>query len=67
MSKYKIRKWLQRQEAYSLQRGFLRCFKQNKVIAFVIDDEWDVDLDMSKYKKEKLWCAHVVINIFSKF
>lgn len=67
LSKYKIRKWLQRQEAYSLQRGFWRCFKQNKVIAFVIDDEWDVDLDMSKYKKEKLWCAHVVINICSKF
>ena len=29
LRKYKIRKWLQRQEAYSLQRGVRRRFKRN--------------------------------------
>lgn len=70
MSKYKIRKWLQRQEAYSLQRGVRRPFKKNKVMALGIDDQWDVDLmDMSKYSKENDGIAFVliVIDIFSKF
>lgn len=44
LSKYKIRKWLQRQEAYSLQRGARRRFRKNEVIALGIDDQWDVDL-----------------------
>lgn len=53
LSKYKIRKCLQRQEAYSLQRGVRKPFKKNKVMALGIDDQWDVDLmDMSKYSKE---------------
>lgn len=70
LSKYKIRKWLQRQEAYSLQRGVRRHFKKNKVIALGIDDQWDVDLmDMSKYSKGNDGMAFVliVIDIFSKF
>lgn len=70
LSKYKIRKWLQRQEAYSLQRGVRRPFKKNKVMALGIDDQWDVDLmDMSKYRKENDGIAFIliVIDIFSKF
>ena len=69
-SKYKIRKWLQRQEAYSLQRGVRRRFKRNKVITLGIDDQWDVDLmDMSKFSKENSGFSFilVVIDIFSKF
>jgi hypothetical protein len=50
LSKYKIRKWLQRQESYSLQRPLKRSFKRNKVIVKGIDDQWDVDLiDMTKF------------------
>lgn len=70
LSKYKIRKWLQRQEAYSLQRGVRRHFKRNRVVALGIDDQWDVDLmDMSKYAKQNDGVAFVliVIDIFSKF
>ena len=70
LSKYKIRKWLQRQEAYSLQRGVRRRFKRNKVITLDIDDQWDVDLmDMSKFSKENSGFSFilVVIDIFSKF
>ena len=69
LSKYKIRKWLQRQEAYSLQR-VRRRFKRNKVITLGIDDQWDVDLmDMSKFSKENSGFSFslVVIDIFSKF
>lgn len=70
LSKYKIRKWLQRQEAYSLQKGVRRRFKRNKVIVLGIDDQWDADLmDMSKYSKQNDRVAFIliVIDIFSKF
>lgn len=70
LSKYKIRKWLQRQEAYSLQKGVRRRFKRNKVIVLGIDDQWDADLmDMSKYSKQNDGVAFIliVIDIFSKF
>ena len=70
LSKYKIRKWLQRQEAYSLQRAVRRRLKRNKVITTGIDDQWDADLmDMSKYAKENdgFTFILVVIDIFSKF
>lgn len=69
LSKYKIRKWLQRQEAYSLQKGVRRRFKRNKVIVLGIDDQWDADLmDMSKYSKQNDGVAFIliVIDIFSK-
>ena len=70
ISKYKIRKWLQRQEAYSLQRPLRRRFKRNRVITLGIDDQWDADLmDMTKFSKTNNGYAHVliVIDIFSKF
>ena len=70
LSKYKIRKWLQRQEPYSLQRPLKRKFRRNKVITTGIDDQWDVDLmDMTKYSKyNNGWSfVLVVIDIFSKY
>ena len=38
LSKYKIRKWSQRQEPYSLERPLKGSFKRNKVIVKGIDD-----------------------------
>lgn len=70
LGKYNIRKWLQRQDAYSLQQGVRRRFKRNKVITFGIDDHWDVDLvDMSKYAKENNGVSFilVVIDIFFQY
>ena len=70
ISKYKIRKWLQRQEAYSLQRSLRRRVKRNIVLTLGIDDQWDADLmDMTKLSKKNDGYAHVlmVIDIFSKF
>ena len=50
LNKYKIRKWLQRQEPHSLQRPLEMSFKRNKVIIKGVDDQWDVDLmDLTKY------------------
>ena len=50
LSKYTIKKWLQRQEPYSLQRPIKRPVKRNRVVVIGIDDQWDVDLmDMTKF------------------
>ena len=43
LSLYNKKKWLQRQEPYSLQRPIKRPVKRNRVV-FGIDDQWDVDL-----------------------
>ena len=61
---------LQRQEPYSLQRAIKRPVKRNRVVVFVIYDQWDVDLmDMTKFSKYN--CGYnfilVAIDIFSKY
>jgi hypothetical protein len=70
LRKYKINKLLQRQEPYSLQRAIKRPVKRNRVVVFVIYDQWDVDLmDMTKFSKYN--CGYnfilVAIDIFSKY
>lgn len=70
ISKYKVRKWLQRQEPYSLQRPVRRHYRCNKVIVAGIDDQWDADLtDMTKIRKENDRVQYVllVVDIFSKY
>ena len=70
LSKYKIGKWLQRQEPHSLQRPLKMSFKRNKVIIKGVDDQWDVDLmDMTKFAKYNNGYNFilVVIGIFSKY
>lgn len=70
ISKYKVRKWLQRQQPYSLQRLVRRYYRRNKVVVAGIDDQWDADLmDMTKFKKENDGAQFVllVIDIISKY
>lgn len=70
ISKYKIRKWLQRQEPYSLQRALRHPFKRNKIFVTGIDDQWSADLmDMVKFKSENDGYSYilVVIDVFSKY
>ena len=70
VSKYRIRKWLQRQEPYSLQRPARRRFQKAMVNVNGINDQFDMDLmDMTKYAKEndEVTFILVVIDIFSKF
>lgn len=70
ISLYQIRKWLQSQETYSLQRGVKHNFKRNRVYVKGIDDQFDADLmDMSRFAKynDNVHFILVVIDVFSKF
>ena len=70
LSKYKIKKWLQRQETYSLQRPMKRPVKRSRVVEIGIDEQWNVNLmDMtifSKYNRVYNFIL-VAIDIFSKY
>lgn len=70
ISKYRIRKWLQREEAYSLQREARKPLKRSRIVVAGIDDQWSADLmDMVKFKKSNQGVRFilVVIDVFSKY
>ena len=55
VGEHRIRKWLQDQDAYSLQKPVKAKFKRARVITTGIDDLWDMDLaDVSNLKSYKL-------------
>jgi hypothetical protein len=65
-----IKKWLQKQEPYTIHRQLRRKFPRNRVIVAGIDDQWDVDLmDLSSLAKfnDGIHYILLVIDIFSKF
>ena len=65
-----IKKWLQGQEPYTLQRSVRRRFDRNRVIVSGIGDQFDADLiDMVKFKKDNKGYQYIliVIDIFSKY
>lgn len=65
-----IRKWLQNQDAYSLQRPVKRKFKRTRVIVGGLNDMWDVDLasveNLAKYN-DKINFLLIVIDVFSRY
>ena len=66
--KYKIKKWLQRQEPYGLQIPIKRPVK--RVVVTGINDQWDVDLmDMTKFSKYNRGYNFILvaIDIVSKY
>ena len=70
ISKYNIRKWLQNQEAYSLQRPLRKHFQRNKIMVSGIDDQWSADfMDVVKFSEfnEGYKYVFVVIDVFSKY
>lgn len=70
ISKYKIRKWLQRQEPYSLQRAIRKPRQTTHINVAGIDDQWSADLmDMVKFAKYNRGFNYVlvVIDVFSKY
>ena len=70
ISKYKIRKWLQRQEPYSLQRAIRKPQNRTRINVAGIDDQWSADLmDMVKFGSDNDGYTYVlvVIDVFSKF
>ena len=44
ISKYRIRKWLQREDAFSLQRESRKPIKRSRIVVAGIDDQWSADL-----------------------
>jgi transposase InsO family protein len=70
IGRYRIRKWLQDQEAYSLTRGARRRFGRTRVIVEGVDSQWDADLmDMANITKDNDGIRYVLvmIDIFSRF
>lgn len=70
ISKYKIRKWLQSQETYSIQRSYRRPNNRTRIVVAGIDDQWSMDLaDMIKYSKynDGIKYILIVVDVFSKY
>ena len=70
ISLYRIRRWLQDQEAYSLQRNVRYKHKRNRIVARGRDTMWDIDLaDVSNIQKYndgiQFWL--VAIDVFSRY
>ena len=70
IGRYRIRKWLQNQESYSLTREARRHFVRSRVIVNGIDSQWDIDLmdmvDLAKDNDEYKYLL-VTINVFSRY
>lgn len=67
---HKIKRWLQKQDAYSLQRPAKHKFKRNRVIVGGLNDMWDVDLaSVENLKKDNDNVIHllVAIDVFSRY
>lgn len=70
LSKYKIRKWPQNKEFYSMQRPIRRPKNLTHIIVAGIDGQWSADLmDMVKFSKYSDGYSYVlvVIDVFSKY
>ena len=70
IGRYRIRKWLQDQETYSLTRSARRTFPRNRVVVAGRDSQWDIDLaDMSALAKENDGYKYILvaIDIFSRY
>lgn len=67
---HRIRRWIQDQDAYSLQRPLRHKFKRRRVISQGIDYQWDVDLaDVSNLQKfnRNIRYLLIVIDVFSRY
>lgn len=67
---HKIRKWLQNQDDYSLQKPVRRRFKRAQVVVAGPDEQLDIDLmDMQSLAKtnDNVRFLLVAIDVFSRF
>lgn len=70
IGKAKIRKWLQKQETYTLHQQVRRRFRRQRVIVPYMDYQWDADTaSMTTYTKDNDGYGFfvLVIDIFSRF
>ena len=70
ISHKQIKEWLEKQDAYSLNKAVKRNFQRGRVIVSGIDDQWDIDLasfarDADQNDGYKYLV--VVIDIFSRY
>ena len=65
-----VKKWLEKQDTYTLHRPVPKVIQRNKVKVGFIDDLWDTDLlnaeNLSKYNKNIKFLL-IVIDIFSRY
>ncbi len=65
-----IKKWLQEQDAYSVNCNVLCNFQHNRVIVTGINDQWEADLaDMQDYAddNDNVHYLLIVIDVFSRY
>ena len=70
VGQHTLRKWLQNQDSYNLQKPVRRSFKRARVIVSGINDQCDADLaDVSNISKENDGVKYLlfVIDIFSRY
>jgi hypothetical protein len=70
IGKNKIRKWLNNQDSYSVNKHSNKKYKRGRVLVRGIDDQWEADLaDVSAYTKENNGYKYllVVIDVFSRY
>lgn len=70
ISHSQIKKWIQRQNTYSMNRKVKRNFQRRRVIVSGIDDQFDADLaSFPTYAKDNKGYKHllVVIDVFSRY
>lgn len=70
IGKHTVRKWLQNQDNYSLQKPVRQTFKKARVVVSGIDDQFDADLaDVSNifHENDAVKYLLIDIDIFSKY
>ena len=70
LGKTKIRKWLEKQEPYTIHRQVIRKFKRRKTIVPYINYQWEVDTAyMTAFTKDNDGVGYFVLIIdgFSRF
>lgn len=70
IGRYTVRKWLQNQDDYSLQKPVRQTFRKARVVVSGIDNQFDADLgDLSNLSHENDDVKYLlfVIDIFSKY
>ena len=70
ISHSQIKRWIQKQESYSRNKGVKRNFQRGRVIVSGIDDQFDIDLaSLASYAEENDGYKYllIVIDIFSRY
>ena len=70
ISKNQLKKWLQKQESYTLHKQVKRKFPRNKVVVGGINQQWDIDIaDLSLFARQNKGYKYFLlsIDVFSKY